>query len=510
MRDGNFPIVLTADRSLMAAYALLLDGMAAASQTTAWPAPLMWPVIAPPVAAEGGRARQAPLGLRRIEAALRRDRFSGDEVAIVPPERVHQAIGPDTRIVGLASGDPLGLGMNSTTTTAIFGGRPVTSHLFRKLAHRVRRRLNEVGSPARIILGGPGGWQVRESGDPAAVCRELGVNHVICGYCESNIASLVQQAAEGVSLPTVIRGQGPATAAGIPPILGPTTMGMVEVSRGCGWGCRFCTLAGDPMVDLPIETIEADVHTNLAGGVTNISLTTEDFFRYGARGDAQADPAAVLGLLDRLSRLPGLRTLTIDHANVSTVSRFSDDELRNIHRLLSLGRQGLPMWVNVGVESAAGDLVVQGCGPAKVRPFAPADWGEVCRREVLRLHAVGFIPVVSLVIGLPGERVEHVEATLRWVDSLRDSRVAIVPMLLTPVRSSSGRCTSGQDLTQLQWQLFRRAMATTLRWLPAVYWHQHGAAGVSAAMRIMKQVCGRLHALRWHIHLRWKLLMAGS
>lgn len=507
MSDGNFPIVLSADRSLMAAYAILLDGMAAAAQTTAWPAPLMWPVIAPPVAARGLRAHQAPLGLRRIEAALRGDGFAAGDVAVVPPERVEQAIGPATRVVGLGSGDPLGLGMNSTTTTAIFGGRPVTSALFQRLAARVRRRLSEVGSSAPVVLGGPGAWQVRESSDAEAVCRRIGVSHVISGYSEANVADLFHQMAAGAALPLMLKGQGP-TAEAIPAILGPTTMGMVEVSRGCGWGCRFCTLAGEPMIDLPVEAIVADIETNLSGGVNNISLTTEDFFRYGAAGGRQADPGAVIGLLERISRLPGLRTMAIDHANVVTVAQYRDHDLRRVRRLLALGRDDLPMWVNVGVESAAGDLVAEGCGPAKMRPLAPAEWGEACLREVTRLRDAGFVPVVSLVIGLPGERPEHVEATLRWVDALRGRCVAIVPMLLTPVRSASGDRVAGDDLTRLQWELFRRSMASTLRWLPGVYWRQHGAAGVPWPMRAMKQVFGRLHAWRWHIHLRWKLLAA--
>ena len=45
---------------------------------------------------------RAPLGLRRIEAALIRDGFDPADVAVVRPEDLHRAIGPATRLVGAA------------------------------------------------------------------------------------------------------------------------------------------------------------------------------------------------------------------------------------------------------------------------------------------------------------------------------------------------------------------------------------------------------------------------
>ena len=50
----------------------------------------------------------------------------------------------------------------------------------------------------------------------------------------------------------------------------------MEITRGCGLGCDFCTLAREPMRHLPVETILADARTNLNAGVRNIALITED------------------------------------------------------------------------------------------------------------------------------------------------------------------------------------------------------------------------------------------
>ena len=497
MRDADFPIVLTADRSLMAAYPLLLDGMAAAGQTTLWSSRLLWPLMAPRVRHHGARARRAPLGLRRIEASLLDAGFSAADVAVVPPEHINRAIGPATRLVGLSSGDPLGLGMNSTTMNGIFGGRPITSDLFLRLLDKVRRRIAAAGAPARLVLGGPGAWQVAD--DPDA-CRRLGIDHVVCGSCESNIADVARRILDAAELPVVIQGQGPAAQA-VPALRGPTVMGMVEVSRGCGWGCRFCTLAAQPMIHLPVETILADVRTNLDAGVTNISLTSEDIFRYGSAPGRPPQPGAVIALLERLNQRHGVRSMAVDHANVATVSQFTDAQLADVQRLLTLGRHDYRPWVNLGVETADGQLLAGSCGAAKIRPFGPADWGDRCRDEVRRLSRLGFLPMVSLVIGLPGETPEHVDRTLRWVDDLAGEPAAIVPVFLTPVRSDVGRVAAA-DLTGPQWTLFRRSMRSTFKWLPGLYWQWQRAAGVSLPRRLLHQILGRGYKLQWQILLR--------
>jgi radical SAM superfamily enzyme YgiQ (UPF0313 family) len=501
MPDRGFPIVLSADRSLMAAHPLLLDGMAASAQSTAWPANLIWPLIARPVASGGVRAHQAPLGVRRVESALTVGDVSAGEMIVAAPERIEQAIGPATRIVGLSSGDPLGMGMTSTTVTGIFGGRPVTSARFQKLLERVRRRLAAVAPEARVVLGGPGVWQARENDEAERALRDLGIDHVVSGYCEANIAELFRQLRDGASLPFVLEGQGVA-ASEIPPIRGASVMGLVEVSRGCGWGCDFCTLADQPMIHLDEETIVADVETNVAAGVANVSLTSEDFLRYGAAGRS-VNPRAVIHLLERLNRVPQLATLAIDHANVVSVAAFSDEELAEVRRLLALGRDTWRPWVNMGVETACGELLRSASGTVKTHPHDPGDWGQLCREQVLRLCRADYLPMVSLVIGLPGEQAEHVEETIRWVESLVDEPVSIVPVLLTPVRTGArGRVAAG-DLTRRQWDLFRLSMATTFRRLPSLYRQHHRAAGVGLAGRLFKQILGQGYAMRWRYAL-WR------
>ncbi len=113
MKPSGYPMVLTADRTLMASHRLLFDGMLAASQTSTTPPALLAPLLMPRTPNGGIRARVAPLGLRRIEAALIDGGFSGDDLIVVDEDHLRCAIGPATKIVAVTSGEPAGLGMNN-------------------------------------------------------------------------------------------------------------------------------------------------------------------------------------------------------------------------------------------------------------------------------------------------------------------------------------------------------------------------------------------------------------
>ena len=335
----GYPIVLTADRTLMAGYDLLFDGMLAASQTTTTPVPLLGPVLMPRARGGNGRAPFAPLGLRRVEAALLAGGFSPDEVAVVGEEGLRRAIGPDTRVIAVSSGEPAGHGMNTSTMTGVVGGRIWPQAMFARLM-RTLRRAAAAAPEAKVILGGPGAWQV--AGDPAAR-RALGIHYVVTGYAEGNAAAIFRALHLGVPLPEVLTGEG-VPAGAIPCIRGASTMGVVEISRGCGLGCSFCTIARVPMVHLPAETIAADAETNVAAGRASIAALSEDFFRYGADG-LKANPPALLALLERLRRVPGLRLIQIDHTNVVSVAQFGDGELAAVHRLLVGDNRHDYLWV---------------------------------------------------------------------------------------------------------------------------------------------------------------------
>jgi radical SAM superfamily enzyme YgiQ (UPF0313 family) len=485
--DG-YRVVLTADRLLMADYAVLMDGMVAAAQTTGVPAWLMRGLISPPAPANGLRVRRAPLGLRRIEAALLRDGFSEDQVIIVAPQHLAKAVGPATRVVGVSSGDPLGRGMTTTTMEALAGGRAYTHYWFRALMRQIARLRRDYDF--RVLFGGPGAWQLVQD-DGAR--RDLGIDCVFTGYAESGVADVVRRLIANEEL-RLVEGQW-TDVSSVPLLRGPTIMGAVEISRGCGLGCDFCTIAHQRMCHLSPEAVAADVETNVRAGAHAVCLLSEDLFRYGAAGGA-LNPQALVGLIEHLKKAPARPLLQVDHANVVSVAQYDDAALRAVREALVEGVRHRCVWVNLGVETASGALLAANGGAAKIRPYRPDQWEAVAEESVRRLIAAGFLPMLSLLFGLPGETPADIERTLRFVERLADERLVIFPLFLAPVAPDAKAFGLG-DMTALHWRLFRRCYALNFRWIPRLYWDNQRAAGVPPARSLVLQAAGRAQTFQW-------------
>jgi len=387
--------------------------------------------------------------------------------------------------------------MSTTTVRAIAGGRAYPSVMFGRLLKTVRRAVEAGGARARVVVGGPGAWQLAAR---PVLRRELGIDHVITGYAEGNAADVFRAVGRGESLPEVIPGQG-VPASEIPRIRGASAMGVVEVSRGCGLGCSFCTMARTPMEHLPEATILADVETNLAAGLKDICVISEDLFRYRAEG-LRANPRALIALLTRLRRIDGLGMIQTDHGNIVSVSQYSDDELAEVRNLL-VGTTGQQHpWVNVGVETVSGALLkAAGCA-AKLGPYSEASWADVCKTQLKRLCRAGFCPMASIVVGLPGETEEDTRRTLAWVRSMSDENLSIFPVIFAPIDGSPP--PTARSLSRLQWQLIRTCYRLNFRRIPGMYWDSQRAARVGLPRRCLIQALGRGQTLLWKMLFAWR------
>jgi radical SAM superfamily enzyme YgiQ (UPF0313 family) len=484
-RLGGYPIILTADRLLMADYACLFDAMVAAGQTTTTPRPVLERLLMPPPRDNSLEAIRAPLGLRRIESALQE---AGIESIVVHPDRIQNVIGRNTRIVGIATGEPLGKGMNSSTMVAIAGGRIWAQVFF----ERIYAKIKMLAPQASIVIGGPGAWQLVQNHSEDLT--------IVNGYCEGNVASIFHKILETSYSLGVVQGDQPAD---IPNIRGASTLGAVEMSRGCGLGCEFCTIAHTPMRHVPPDTILKDIEMNIRSGQSNLSLLSEDFFRYGAQG-TQVNPAVLIETLRQIRGMPAVKLLQIDHVNVGSIAQFSDEELREIHHLLTNEQQHKFLWVNIGIETASGALLVRNGGKAKMAGCPPDGWYDFTNNQIRRLIRAGFFPLVSLVLGLSREEPHDAELSLRWVQELREQRMSVFPVALAPL----GNNDSPPKLNRMHWQTIIESYRMNFHWVPKLVWDNERGSGAPIARSIAAQLIGKTQVLWWNAAFRLKKMKA--
>jgi radical SAM superfamily enzyme YgiQ (UPF0313 family) len=381
----------------------------------------------PPVPSNGDNtAKYAPYGMRKIEAVLIRE-FGAENVAVVHPDSLREVVGPKTRVIGISSMDPAGTGFVSRTYTPFvgFGGEPIAAAEFRDLVDQpILRRWG-----AKIILGGPGAWQIHK----AKLQRQYGIDCIVMGEGERTALKLFHMVLNGEELPHVVETEQPDPE-DIPCIIHPSVYGIVEIMRGCGRGCMFCSPTLRRRFSFPLDHILKEVKLNASQGTKMIILASEDLFLYKSKEKFLPNREAITELIKSIAAVPGVQYIQPAHASLAPVV-YDPQIVEEIGPILLEKSRWVTNGVRhssveIGIETGSNRLMREYM-KGKMLPYKPEEWNSIVTTGIEILNENRIWPLATLIIGLQGETDKDTVATLELLEELRHCKVFYVPLLFT-------------------------------------------------------------------------------
>jgi radical SAM superfamily enzyme YgiQ (UPF0313 family) len=437
-----------------------------------------------------GSALSMPAGIRILEASLLRT-FSPEEIIACYPDDLHKFIGPNTRVVAVSTHNPLGVTFAAGVYASVFGTskHPINSHYARQLFQMLRT--SPWRNNLKVIVGGSGAWQIRETN----AFKDLGIDCVVEGRCEStDVLNLFCEAIQGKEISQTIEVTHPKDKESILAPTKRTTFGVVEMTTGCGRKCRFCLPDMSPQMDLPKEKILEAVRANVRDGNKQISLATEDMFIWGQVQTTTPfyfpNREALLDLYTEIANTPGVEQHILSHSTIApaVVDPLLIEKLSDF--LLNKSPIHLPAFSThpnkkilsplIGLETGSVSMAKK-IMPGKALPFPIEEWPSVFIQGLTVMNRNNWFPVVTLIIGSPGETDEDTQATLDLVYEAEHRKLFafFIPSIFTPLHNTR---MSGQDgivetrhLTALQWQLMMKCWKMNVRaaqfkwWAPSVW-----------------------------------------
>jgi radical SAM superfamily enzyme YgiQ (UPF0313 family) len=379
--------------------------------------------------------------------------FNKTDIAVVQPHRLSEFIGSNTKVVGISTMDPLGMGyVSKTYSSLIGGGKPMTAIEFQAL---MKHPSFQTFKPT-VILGGAGAWQL----EPTAIMRSYGVDCVVLGESEKIVVDLFKRATNGEKLPPVVRCNTNPASEDIPRIKHPSLHGCVEISRGCGRNCQFCTPTMQQRRNVPLDKIMEEVAVNVKEGNGKITLVTEDLFLYGAKDNGFIpNKNAVVNLVQTVASYPGVTAVQPAHMSLAPVVH-DPSMVEQVAQILKErnwhGYCGKPIvTAETGIENGS-VLLLRKYMDCKPLPFKPEQWREFVPQAFGILNDNDWFPLGTLIVGLPDEKEDDVIQALELLDDLSEFNAFFVPLLFVPLEKCSLENQAGaelSDLSKLPWDL---------------------------------------------------------
>lgn len=414
---------------------------------------------------DDGSALFAPYGLRKIEASLIEE-FGEDNVVTCAPHNLGKFVGRKTKVVGISTMDPLGFGFVSRTYTSLVGlcGEPIAAAEFRNLMKC--SALKKYGP--KIVVGGSGAWQIVRGN----MQEEYGITTVIIGESDRFVCEIFRKAMNSEPLPKIVETKKPGLDE-IPTIKKPALFGEVEITRGCGKGCQFCSPTMRTRYSFPLEKIKREAELNARAGSRMIVLQTDDLFLYKCGERFVPNKQAIVELIETVGKIPNVEYLQPAHAALPPVA-YDPKMIEEIaptlvekSRWKCNGKKVASF--EVGIETGSVELIEKYMR-GKPLPYEAKDWCEVVIQAIGTLNDNDIYPLATLVVGLPGERERDTLATMELVDKLKGTKLFYVPLFFTSEEEcllSNARQASLHRLTDLHWDFFATCWRQNIKlWAP--------------------------------------------
>jgi len=413
-----------------------------------------------------GTAVVMPYGARVTEAILLRH-YPPEDVAVCQADDLHRFIGPRTRVLGVSVHNPIGVAFSTGVYSNIFGSsaRPINAYeTDRVFSHPSVRKYRP-----RVIVGGAGAWQIEKTD----AFDRLGVDCVVIGRGEAVIADLFARADERKSLPRVVH----APEATLEQLVLPrkrSTYGIVEMTRGCGRQCAFCTPTLETRLSVPAEALVEVARANIRDGGRVVFPVSEDLFLYGARTPFYVPNAdALVSLYEAIAAIEGVDYVPLSHATLTPalVNPHLVEELSRILLTKSVLRNPASTHPDrtflsplIGIETGSPRLAALAMS-GKALPFDIRDWQDIVVEGIQILNRNNWFPVCTFVVGMPGETDDDMRQSLDLLHRLRRNKIIYVPSLFTPLedtRMAGGHGLRPRELTKLQWEFILTAWRQSL------------------------------------------------
>jgi radical SAM superfamily enzyme YgiQ (UPF0313 family) len=401
-----------------------------------------------------GSNKFAPYGLRKIEAILMEE-FGEDNVVVSHYENLDRFVGPKTKLIGVSSMDPLGLAYVSTTYNSIlsFGGEALNSYEFKKLmTHPSIQKYKP-----KIIVGGSGVWQIKD----ANVQDKFGITTLIQGEAEHDLVPFVKKILNNKPVPSYFVTKKPDYE-NTPFIKHAATYGTVEITRGCGRGCQFCSPTMRKKYSFPLDHIMKEVEITVNNGCKMIFPNSEDVFLYKSHKGFKPNRKEIVKLFKSIADYPGVDLIHLSHASLAPII-YDPKILEELTPILIektdrrlFGKKFVT--VEVGIETGSVQLMKKYM-KGKALPYSVDNWPELVCQGVGNMNDNEWYPLCTIMSGMPDEKDEDIIATLNLIDDLKGTKMFFTPVLFIPLKEAilhNAHRASLKNFNELHWEFITR------------------------------------------------------